>query len=76
MSNEVLVLQMKTLVKPEKLGTIYDSIMAQKENGVILLPLLVDLVHVTDKDCEIKVLDMEGNEIESSEAVYGRSFYI
>lgn len=38
MSNEVLVLQMKTLVKPEKLGTIYDSIMAQKENGIILLP--------------------------------------
>lgn len=56
--SDILVIKCKTLVKPEKLEDMRRSFIRQKEDGVIVLPVMCEAIVVPD-DVEIIV---EGKE--------------
>lgn len=53
-SDEILVIQSKACLKPEKLEQLRQDILRQKETGVIVLPNYVEVV-IVSKDVDIQV---------------------
>ena len=51
--SDVLVIRCNTLIHPEKLKKIHDSILADKESGVIVLPSMFEAIVVPD---DIKII--------------------
>lgn len=60
---DILIVKLKTHVKREILDNLYNTILAQKEKGVIILPMWCDyeLVNVSD-DVEIGMVEIEKGE--------------
>lgn len=60
---DILIVKLKTHVKREILDNLYNTILAQKEKGVIILPMWCDyeLVNVSD-DFEIGMVEIEKGE--------------
>lgn len=54
MNDQVLVVQLKTLVSSDKIQKMYESILSQIEKGVVLLPVGCEAI-VVPKDIEIRV---------------------
>ena len=52
--NDILVIKCKTPVKPDKLKTLRDRILKEKEEGVIVIPAFCDAIMIPE-DVEIKV---------------------
>ena len=61
---DVLIVKLKTHIKREILDNLYNTILAQKEKGVIILPVWCDyeLVNAQD-DFEAMIVGIEKGEV-------------
>lgn len=57
--SDILIVKCNTFLPHEKMQVILDNLMAQKENGVILLPPYLEAQIVPD-DIEIKLVNGNG----------------
>lgn len=57
-NNDVLVVKMDIRMAPTQLQRIYDSIISQKEKGVVLLPAGCEAI-IVPKDIEVRVEDKD-----------------
>ena len=57
--NDILVIKCITPIKPDKLKELRDQILKEKEEGIIILPQIFDVVVVPDN---IKIVMEEDNE--------------
>lgn len=64
--NNVLILQCDVVLKNYEMNELYDTILKQKEQGVILLPSYVKVVNVPEKEAN-KLLKKLGNDYEMEE---------
>lgn len=59
----ILIFRVNAHVSHESLVNIQKDILSQMEAGVVVLPPYIDLECGTPKDCEIQVVDADGNVV-------------
>lgn len=68
--NNVLILQSDVVLKNYELNELYDTILAQKEHGVILLPSYVKVVNVPEEVINVELVVMNSGAPEPEPEKY------
>lgn len=62
--SDLLIFKINTMVSNEKLLEIKQSLLEQVEKGVVTLPHYISVEECCCKECDIKVVDCNGNVVE------------
>nr|DAT40664.1 MAG TPA: hypothetical protein [Caudoviricetes sp.] len=70
--SNVLILQSNVVLKNSELNELYDTILAQKEHGVILLPSYVKVVNIPEEEINGELVVMNSGAPEPEKYVIKR----
>lgn len=60
----IFIFKTKHMMSEDHLSLLRNDLLDQMKSGIVLLPAYVDFICAIPKDCEIKILDKDGNVVE------------